>query len=196
MSKQVTEKLMPMMQNGLAKLIEECGEVLQIAGKLVQYPHLQQPGTDELHPDGTHLRTELQNEMADVIAAFEFVAQRLQLSNEVIDGRVSRKVALFELWDRERAAQETRPECPSCFGDKTITMSDGSKRPCELCAPLVKVPPVETAAEWRSDPCSQGALYTHVPCGESYAMPPWSEDRAREDHAKEGCPAANRGGDQ
>jgi hypothetical protein len=42
--------------------------------------------------------------------------------------------------------QETRPECPSCFGDKTITMSDGSKRPCELCAPLVKVPPVETRA--------------------------------------------------
>lgn len=42
--------------------------------------------------------------------------------------------------------QDTRPECPSCFGDKTITMSDGSKRPCELCSPLVKVPPPETAA--------------------------------------------------
>jgi hypothetical protein len=44
------------------------------------------------------------------------------------------------------SSKETRPECPSCFGDKTITMSDGSKRPCELCAPLVKVPPVETRA--------------------------------------------------
>lgn len=42
------------------------------------------------------------------------------------------------------SAQETRPECSSCFDDKTITMSDGSKRPCELCSPLVKVPPVET----------------------------------------------------
>lgn len=98
---------MPMMQNGLAKLIEECGEVQQIAGKLVQYPHLQDIATDELHPDGTHLRTELQNEIADAIAAFEFVAQRLQLNHVVMDGRVSRKLALFELWDRERASLET-----------------------------------------------------------------------------------------
>lgn len=31
-----------------------------------------------------------------------------------------------------RAATE-KEECPNCFDDKTITMSDGSKRPCELC---------------------------------------------------------------
>jgi hypothetical protein len=31
----------------------------------------------------------------------------------------------------EKASGE---ECPACFGDRQIAMSDGSKRPCELCS--------------------------------------------------------------
>lgn len=31
-------------------------------------------------------------------------------------------------------------ECPNCFDDKTVTMSDGSKRPCELCAEVAACP--------------------------------------------------------
>lgn len=93
---------MPMMQNGLAKLIEECGEVQQVAGKLVQYPHLQ--ASADLHPDGTHLLTELQNELADVSAASAFVAERLGLDMPAIDARIARKLELFRSWDRERAA--------------------------------------------------------------------------------------------
>lgn len=42
--------------------------------------------------------------------------------------------ALDQQIDAACSAQETRLECPECFGDKTITMSDGSKRPCELCS--------------------------------------------------------------
>lgn len=97
----ITEKLMPMMQNGMAKLTEECGEVQQIVGKLIQYPHLQAWGV-ELHPDGTHLLTELTNELADVGAAAQFVAERLALSKSAIDERMQRKLALFRQWDRER----------------------------------------------------------------------------------------------
>jgi hypothetical protein len=168
----VTEKLMPMMQNGLAKLTEECGEVLQIAGKLVQYPHLQQPGTDELHPDGTHLRTELQNEMADVIAAFEFVAQRLQLNSDVIDGRVSRKVALFELWDRERAAQETftapSPRHASCalHGQRWV---DGCNACAGARAEMETFPKLAPLAESRHTERPRTHAGKHIP-GESYKV--------------------------
>lgn len=92
---------MPMMQNGMAKLTEECGEVQQIVGKLIQYPHLQSWGV-ELHPDGTHLLTELTNELADVRAAAEFVSERLALSKSAIEARARRKLELFRQWDRER----------------------------------------------------------------------------------------------
>lgn len=122
----ITEKLMPMMQNGLAKLIEECGEVLQIAGKLVQYPHLQ--ASAELHPDGTHLLTELQNELADVAAAGAFVAERLKLDLPAIDARIARKLELFKRWDRERPRMETKV-CRGCKAPNTA----GHLLPSGLC---------------------------------------------------------------
>lgn len=50
--------------------------------------------------------------------------------------------------------------------------------------------PVLDPTTWEVDPCSRGALYRHLPCGESYAMPPWGQQAAREDHAKD-CKAEN-----
>jgi len=89
-----------MTNNGLSKLTEESGELLQIVGKLLQYPKLQLTTDDRLlHPDGTNLRHRLQEEMADVIAALEFVANKLELDTEAIDKRACRKVELFRQWD-------------------------------------------------------------------------------------------------
>lgn len=64
-------------------------------------------------------------------------------------------------------------ECPACSAVKASAPS-----------------PVLDPTTWEVDPCSRGALYRHLPCGESYAMPPWGQQAAREDHAKD-CKAEN-----
>jgi hypothetical protein len=91
---------MAMKHNGLAKLTEEIGEVGQVAGKMLQYPVLQYHET-ELHPDGKHLRTELENEIGDVMASFRFVVKKLHLNFEAINKRANEKSKLFSEWDRE-----------------------------------------------------------------------------------------------
>ncbi len=84
---------MTMCAGGLAKLIEECGELQQIAGKKLAYFH-----TDE-HPDGGRsLRLRLQDELADADAAIHFVAKTMELDEEYIKARVKRKYDLFVKW--------------------------------------------------------------------------------------------------
>ena len=90
---------MPMRQKGLAKLTEECGELLQVAGKMVQYPELQL--LEENHPDGTNLRDRAIEEMGDVLAAVSFVARKLNLNQSAILRRRDDKLGLFEKWDNE-----------------------------------------------------------------------------------------------
>jgi len=90
-----------MTNNGLSKLAEEAGEMLQIVGKLLQYPYHQASQYPGVHPDGTHLRTRLTEEMADLMAALEFVADKMQLDVEAIDKRACYKVVLFRQWDSE-----------------------------------------------------------------------------------------------
>lgn len=88
-----------MQQNGLAKLAEEGGELLQVAGKLIQYPELQ-TSTTELHPDGTNLHDRLEEEIGDMLAACYFVAKKLGLNQQKIIRRREDKLNLFEKWDR------------------------------------------------------------------------------------------------
>lgn len=90
---------MPMQQDGLAKLSEECGELTQVAAKLIAYPHLRR--SIQQHPDGTILRLRLEEEMADVLAAIEFVSAKLGLSAENIGLRTRQKLQLFNRWDAE-----------------------------------------------------------------------------------------------
>lgn len=95
-----------MCANGLAKLIEECGELQQVAAKKLAYFD-----TDQ-HPDGSNLRLRLEEEIADVLAACDLVILTFQLSNnismplsemsaklaETIQERRKRKLALFLTW--------------------------------------------------------------------------------------------------
>ena len=81
--------------NGLAKLAEECGELLQVVGKVLAY------GSGP-HPDGTpSLAERLENEIADVTAAIELVAETHALDTQAISQRVDRKLALFREWQQD-----------------------------------------------------------------------------------------------
>lgn len=77
---------------GIFKLIEECGEVSQIAGKLGPFPV-------QDHPDGLgSLRTRLENELADLSAAAAYVIQSEDLDGFRISQRAATKLAQFQTW--------------------------------------------------------------------------------------------------
>jgi NTP pyrophosphatase (non-canonical NTP hydrolase) len=89
-----------MQQNGLAKLAEECGEVLQIIGKLLQYPELQLDQTAK-HPDRTTLLVRLEEELGDLNAVIRFVNLKLGLDTAAILRRGHLKLEQFQKWDGE-----------------------------------------------------------------------------------------------
>lgn len=80
---------------GISKLIEECGEVIQVAGKLLG------SAGDVDHWDGTNLKERLEEEVADVMAAIAFVIHRNDLDINRILERKERKSKLFDRWHRE-----------------------------------------------------------------------------------------------
>ena len=84
---------MPMTANGLAKLLEELGELSQVAAKKLAYFH-----TDE-HPDGGgSLAMRLEQEMGDVCGAIMFVTHELQLDRMAINDRALSKLSMFRKW--------------------------------------------------------------------------------------------------
>jgi hypothetical protein len=79
---------------GLAKLAEECGELIQVIGKLMAYP-------DGDHPDGgPNLIVRLSDEIADVRAACTYVVLQ-SLDSATIEPRVQFKLRRFLRWDEE-----------------------------------------------------------------------------------------------
>lgn len=81
---------------GLAKLAEECGELVQVIGKLVAM------GGCTSHFDGTDLQLRLTEEMADVQAALEFVRRfNPVLDQYLLSGRAFEKLSTFKRWHQE-----------------------------------------------------------------------------------------------
>lgn len=79
--------------NGLVKLIEELGELQQIAAKKLAYPN-----TDN-HPDNKgSMKIRLQEEIADVYASLEIVRNSYGLDIEHIFNRYQQKHELFLQW--------------------------------------------------------------------------------------------------
>lgn len=79
---------------GLAKLVEECGEVCQVAGKIMQvggYAHWQ-----------GDLRAKLVEELADLEAAIVFLGEVNDLNSPEYRERVEIKLALFRKWRAEQ----------------------------------------------------------------------------------------------
>lgn len=79
---------------GLAKLVEEAGEVVQVAAKLLG------TGGRLGHWDGTNLARRLEEELGDLRAAIDFfVAHNSdQLDTAAIRQRTATKVGVFEGW--------------------------------------------------------------------------------------------------
>lgn len=77
---------------GLSKLIEEAGELGQVAGKIIGLGHIGE------HWDGTILKHRLEEEAADVQAAILFFSKHAGLSYPEIMTRTGKKLALFERW--------------------------------------------------------------------------------------------------
>jgi len=95
---------MAMSHNGLVKVSEECAEVIQVAQKMIAYPQLQLSEgilSSGLHPDGTCLRDQLEDELGDALAAITFVAEKLRLDKERMTARLVHKLGLFRQWDNE-----------------------------------------------------------------------------------------------
>ena len=94
---------MPMTANGLAKLLEELGELSQAAAKKLAYFH-----TDE-HPDGAgSLSQRLEQEMGDVCGAIMFVTHTLKLDRMAINDRALAKLSTFRKWhaDPDNGAED------------------------------------------------------------------------------------------
>ncbi len=84
---------MTMSNNGLTKLIEECGELTQIAAKKIAYPD-----TDS-HPDGNgSMKLRLEDEIADVLAAIALVCDIHGLDADRMLARSEKKRELFREW--------------------------------------------------------------------------------------------------
>lgn len=84
-----------MTNKGLTKLIEECGELIQVVAKKIAYMN-----TDH-HPDGTSMKLRLEDEIGDVLAAIDFSSQKLDLNLNSIYARHRLKYSIFRGWDQE-----------------------------------------------------------------------------------------------
>jgi NTP pyrophosphatase (non-canonical NTP hydrolase) len=97
---------------GISKLVEECGETLQVAGKLMgtkgEIKHWDMANRATA-PNATENLTErLQNELADLQAAIIFVTRHCNLDLLAISERSSRKLERFEMWHRQQTAESIR----------------------------------------------------------------------------------------
>jgi len=87
---------MTMHANGLTKLIEECGELIQIAAKKQAFMD-----TDQ-HPDGKgSMKRRLEEEMADVIASCMLVSKNFELDGDFMAERMEKKLKLFTSWHND-----------------------------------------------------------------------------------------------
>ena len=77
---------------GISKLAEECGEVVQVVGKLIQTRGKLK------HWNVPDLKVALEDEIADVMAASTFVINVCGLNAQRISVRASEKLALFKRW--------------------------------------------------------------------------------------------------
>lgn len=104
---------------GISKLIEECGEVQQVAGKLIA-----SHGAVN-HWDGTNLKERLESELGDLQAAIQFVVRHNALDVVAIEKRRIEKLMLFEKWHEEQH-QKDEARCVARWHVNTWQKEDGS----------------------------------------------------------------------
>ncbi len=77
---------------GISKLIEECGEVVQVCGKLIGNRG------EIVHWNVPDLKVALEEEIADVLAACRFVIAKCGLDQYAIVVRANKKQLQYETW--------------------------------------------------------------------------------------------------
>lgn len=87
--------------NGLSKLIEEAGEIVQVAGKIIA------TGGNRQHWEGSDLKVRLEEEIADLVAAVQFMTERGAIDGDHIRRRAARKLETFTRWHHESQEDET-----------------------------------------------------------------------------------------
>lgn len=80
---------------GLAKLVEESGELMQVLGKLMA------TGGVRDHWDGTDLEDRLYEELGDLHGTMLFFVHTNKLDSARINKRADNKIELFESWRRQ-----------------------------------------------------------------------------------------------
>lgn len=81
---------------GLSKLNEECGETIQVIGKLMG------TGGERMHWDGTDLKVRLEEELGDILGAVDFVLKHCDLDGHAVAERSVAKLNLFNKWHAEQ----------------------------------------------------------------------------------------------
>jgi NTP pyrophosphatase (non-canonical NTP hydrolase) len=105
---------------GISKLIEECGEVLLTAGKLIG-----SRGVVE-HWDGSNLLLALQDELAGLLAAISFVTTKNALDQSYMAKRLDEKLARFNKWHERSVGNIEQQRCGACNG--LVDVDDGCLR--------------------------------------------------------------------
>jgi NTP pyrophosphatase (non-canonical NTP hydrolase) len=85
---------------GLSKLIEECGEVTQVAAKIIGR------GGKTDYWGGRDLTADLQAELGDLLAIIEYTIQRNQLDRFSINRRIEKKLSWYEDWEKEHNVEQ------------------------------------------------------------------------------------------
>jgi NTP pyrophosphatase (non-canonical NTP hydrolase) len=91
--------------SGISKLVEEAGEVMQVCGKLIGTG-----GKLEHWDNGPNLKDRLEDELADLLAAIDFVSKINHLDQEKINDRVFAKYQLFLEWHKATRIKEDKHE--------------------------------------------------------------------------------------
>jgi len=96
---------------GISKLTEEMGEALQTIGKLIG-----SGGSTEHWDGGEDLKVRLENELADTLAAIEFVSRNCKLDQSRMRQRVEMKMARFDRWHELGATNQRLVSTSLCNG--------------------------------------------------------------------------------
>lgn len=94
---------MAMSNKGLTKLVEELGELSQIAAKKMAYMNI------DNHPDKKgSMKKRLENEMGDVLASIQYVVGKLELDMDRIVERSDCKIEVYLAWEKDQVPADSK----------------------------------------------------------------------------------------
>lgn len=90
---------------GLAKLMEEMGELQQVLGKIMACE-----GKDAIYWDGSSLVPQLIEEMGDVRASLIFFCEANGISKQDVHDRADEKLGKYRYWDAKTRHDAAHPD--------------------------------------------------------------------------------------